>query len=281
MMTLIGNKTKGRGATNSSLFLLVRRLMALALLLPVLTAAAQSDITAKVARNNPSGKYYGKINLPKGGKYYIDLHPTSDVTTGVYSAYIDGENIYLQSVMLVEGKYMIDATERDMAFIVRSTSPEDITAKVVNQELSDWMDENEYFYYDATDARKNSLIYATAAISNETLMSTYPQKRIYVMANPAKNDLAFALLDHQNSGRGLAKNSLYLPSRKKYTSARLNIVWVDEPDADASDATGIATVNNTQDSKNDGTIYTLQGIRIEEPVKGSLYIRNGKKFIAR
>lgn len=274
-------KTKGRGAKNSSLFLLVSRLMVLALLLPALTAAAQSNITAKVSRNNPSGKYYGKINIPKGGKYYIDVHPSSGVTTGVYSAYIDGENIYLQSVMLVEGKYMIDATERDMPFIVRSTSPEDITAKVVDQKLSDWMDENEYFYYDATDARKNALLYAKAAISNETLMSTYPQKRIYVMANPAKNDLAFALLDHQNSGRGLAKNSLYLPSRKKYTSARLNIVWVDEPDADGTETTGIVTVSNSSETKDNDAIYTLQGVRVAEPAKGNLYIRNGKKYIAR
>lgn len=280
-MILIGNKLlRGRGSESSPLSLFYKIWLALALLMPAITIAAQNTISAKVYRNNPNGKYYGRIYLPKGGKYYVDFHPAADVTTGVFSAYIDGENIYLQSAILVEGRYMIDATDRDMAFIVRSTSSDDVEAKIVDQELSDWMDENEYFYYDAIDARHNSLLYATEAISNETLMSTYPNKRIYVMANPAKNDLAFALLDHQNSRRGISKNSLYMPSRKKYTTTRLNIVWVNEPDADYAETTGIVTVSPTSMSKDDRSVYNLQGIRVSEPVKGHLYIRNGKKFIA-
>jgi len=280
MMTiLIGNKSKERGDICSPLFFFCCRLLVLALLIPALATSAQTTITAKVARNNPAGKYYGKVNLPKGNKYYVDFHPAEGVTTGVYSAYIDGENIFLQSVGLVEGKYMIDASDRDMAFIVRSSSSDDIVVKVVDQDLSDWMDENDYFYYDAIDARRNTLIYATAAVSNATLMSTYPTKRIYVMANPAKNDLAFAVLDHQNTGRGLAANSLYLPSRKKYTAARLNIVWVDEPDSDDAGVTAIASVN-TSKAQADGAVYTLQGVRVAAPVKGGLYIRNGKKYIA-
>lgn len=243
---------------------------------------AQSPISAKVSRHSATGRYYGKINIPEGSKYYIDFHPTQGVTTGVYSAYIDGDNIYLQSVALVEGRYMIDASDRDMAFVVRSTSSADIVAKPVEKELSDWMDANGCFYYDAIDARRNALKYATTAVSNASLVSSYANKRIYVMANPARNDLAFAILDHQNSGRGLSSGSLYLVSRKSYTSARLNIIWLDEPDVTFDETTAIESVSEISTAQeNDDAIYTLQGVRVGTPVGSGLYIRNGQKFFVK
>ena len=140
------------------------------------------------------------------------------------------------------------------------------------------MEVNDYWYYDATDNRRNALKYATTAISNETLKSSYPKKYIYVMANPARNNLAFALINHQTGGHGLAAGSLYIVSRKNY-GARLNVVWDDASNADDAGVTAIAPVN-TSKANVDGALYTLQGVRVVAPVKGGLYIRNGKKFIA-
>lgn len=277
IVTLTGNYKKRGGVVNFPLFLFCRTLMLVALLLPATAAIAQSSITAKVYRKSTSGKYYGKIYIPKGSKYYVDFHPAKGVTTGVYSAYIDGENIYLQPVTLVEGRYMIDATSSNLAFVVRSTSSADIVAKTVSSELSDWMDSNEYYYYDATDARRNALRYATTAVSNASLRADYPKKHIYVMANPARNDLAFTLLDHRGTTRDMPQNSLYIVSRKNYDSARLNIVWIDEPDGDVTD---ISEVERMTDVVADDAIYTLQGVRVEEPLKRSLYIRNGRKYVA-
>lgn len=284
MKILIGNLIKGRGATDSSLFVFSCSFLLLAVMLFPMCAIAQSSISANVFRHSATGRYYGKINIPAGGKYYIDFHPAQGVTTGVYSAYVDGENIYMQSVTLVEGRYMIDATDRDMAFVVRSTASDDIVAKPVNSELSDWMDTNGYYYYDATDARRNALKYATAAISNASLNSSYANKRIYVMANPARNGLAFAILNHQNSARGLSAGSLYLVSRKSYSNARPNIVWMDEPDAISDETTAIEVVSETAKSVVDDSedvIYTLQGVRVSDPARGRLYIKNGQKFIVK
>ena len=282
MMISTGKSIKRRGATNSPLFVYSRSLLFLALLFLPMCSIAQSTISAKVFRHSTTSRYYGKIYLPAGGKYYIDFHPAQGVTTGVYAAYIDGESIYMQSVALVEGRYMIDASARDMTFVVRSTSSADIVAKPVNSELSDWMDTNGYYYYDAIDARRNALKYATTAISNESLISSYATKRIYVMANPARNDLAFAVLDHQNSGRSLPAGSLYLVSRKSYSSSRLNIVWTDEPDANSDEATAIESISETStDEGNDDAIYTLQGVRVETPLSSGLYIKNGQKFLVK
>ena len=45
----------------------------------------------------------------------------------------------------------------------------------------------------------------------------------------------------------------------------------------AASATGINTIY-TVEPKDDGHIYTLQGVRVDNPQKG-IYIRNGKKII--
>lgn len=282
MRILTGNLNRGGGAVNSPLFLYYRQFLIVIMLFATLMVSAQSKISAKVYRKSTTSRYYGKINLPAGGKYYIDFHPAQGVTTGVYASYISGENIYMQSVTLVEGRFMIDATDRDMSFVVRSTSSDDIVAHPVSSELSDWMDTNGYYYYDATDARRNALKYTTTPISNESLVSSYANKRIYVMANPARNDLAFAIFDHQNSGRSLPAGSLYLVSRKSYSSSRLNIVWTDEPDATSDEATAIESISDTStDEGYDDAIYTLQGVRVDNPVSSGLYIRNGQKFLVK
>ncbi len=47
------------------------------------------------------------------------------------------------------------------------------------------------------------------------------------------------------------------------------------------DTAGIDNVTITDDADTTDIYYNLQGIRVEKPVPGNLYIRNGKKFIAR
>lgn len=279
-MISIGNKKRERGVSDSPLFILRRMLSMAVLMISVISVSAQSPISTKVYHHNPSGKYYGKMYIPKGAKYYIDLHPQTDVTIGVYDGYIDGINIYLTSVRLLEDRYMIDATKNECIFIVRSTSSEDVVAQPVGEELDNWMSTNGYRYYNATNAMMSDFMWATEKISNSTLMNKYAKKNIYVMANPAKNDLAFAYLNHQETGRDVQAGSLYIVTRKNYVNSRLNIIWNDEPDVVETEATKIDGVNHSTESRNDGAIYTLQGVRVSVPVKGHLYIRNGQKYIA-
>ena len=46
-------------------------------------------------------------------------------------------------------------------------------------------------------------------------------------------------------------------------------------------STGIQTLNLTQHPSADAPLYDLQGRRVEQPMKGGLYIQNGKKFIVK
>jgi Skp family chaperone for outer membrane proteins len=48
-----------------------------------------------------------------------------------------------------------------------------------------------------------------------------------------------------------------------------------EEDKDEEDTTVIEKIESTV---KDGTIYNLQGIKVDKPEKGNLYIKNGKKF---
>lgn len=62
----------------------------------------------------------------------------------------------------------------------------------------------------------------------------------------------------------------------KYTDELNDEEWMEYLN---SQTTGIADVQ-TKNTKNDGNIYTLQGVKVDKAVKG-IYIQNGKKFIVK
>ena len=64
-------------------------------------------------------------------------------------------------------------------------------------------------------------------------------------------------------------NGVYIQANTAYD--RLNLVFED-------DATAIKGINKA--GENNGAIYNLQGVRVKTAQKG-IYIRNGKKFIAK
>ena len=58
--------------------------------------------------------------------------------------------------------------------------------------------------------------------------------------------------------------------------SRLDIVW-DEP----NEATAVLGIKEYRDMMQNGTIYNLQGVKVTAPVKGQMYIQNGRKFVAK
>ena len=63
--------------------------------------------------------------------------------------------------------------------------------------------------------------------------------------------------------------------RKTTGAAAARVIWLDD-----SEATAIFAVKDVNSVENNA-IYTLQGVRVSAPVKGQIYIQNGKKFIAK
>ena len=104
---------------------------------------------------------------------------------------------------------------------------------------------------------------------------------LYIMSDPSKSNgfrISKAAIEKKTDGTGAHINKgWYYMLLKKYEGApaAARVVWMDE--ADATAIYGVKEVKPVVD----GAIYTLQGVRVSAPVKGQIYIQNGKKFIAR
>lgn len=270
-----------------NLFAAWRMLCLTALLLAVSAASAQEGvISVKVSGLPGVGKYYGKVSIPKGRKYKVVCEPNTSTVIRVYSARIDGSNIYLNAVDHFMGAHWIDATEVEHNFIVRSTSTDDVQFIPVS-EAEDQVIENDedYYYYEKADARRNVLKYTPSKVSNETLRTgaTYKDKPVYVMANPARHGLAFVLLNSSATSYDLAANSLYILGKAGTAAdapARLNVIFEDE-DEDLSTAVESVVGETINGEGLNGEVFDLSGrkVSVRSVLPKGLYIRNGKLIL--
>ena len=236
------------------------------------TVTPGTEVETAVVKSAKNAFYYGKLYLPSGsGQYKIAREPAEGVTVNVYEGRIDGEAIYMKKIDTYENIYWIDAADMDQVFVVRSTSADAVKAEPVTAADDVYTTEADFYYYDKSDGKKNSLQYSYAGVVNTELQNSEPyrSKNIYVMANPATAGFAFAKLDQFATTRNLAAKSLYVLG-KKSASARLTVIWDDE-DTDAIE--GVTTATEQNDA-----IYNLQGVRVQKAQKG-IFIINGKKVV--
>ena len=247
-----------------------------------MASQAQSSITTKVYRESgATTAFYGKLHIPQGGKYRISLTPADGTVVGVFRAYADGQDIYLSSVDPYGRTYWIDATETEHNFVVRTNDGSDVVAVPVTAEEDADMKAKNYFYFGKSNARKNALQWTSENVEHATLneSATFSERPVYVMANPARRGLAFAWLNATGTSYNLPAGSLYLLGKKGSRARYMNIVFLDDFDEDATSINAVNTLR-TPASVSDDACYTLQGVRVAEPQKGTLYIRNGKKYVA-
>jgi hypothetical protein len=278
MQILTGKKTWKRRVSNSPLF----RLMGAFTLMVLMSVSVQAqNITAKVYRQTgTSGNAYGKLHIPQGGKYRMAMYPKSGVQVAVFRAHVDGNSIYLGFVDPYGGTYWIDATEVEQNFLVRTSDGSNVDVVPVTDAEDAEMKSKGYKYFDARKAERNDFKFSSEIIANKVLRksSQYAHKPIYVMANPAKYGLAFAHIDqYASKDVNLPANSLYVVGDASSSVRQLEIVFGDEV---YDQTTGIDEPKISERSHFDDAIYSLQGVRVEEPVKGNLYIRNGRKYVA-
>lgn len=236
--------------------------MSVIVLMPV---SAQNTLSAKVFGLPGASKHYGKLYIPQGAKWRIAVHPSDDVAVEVYSGNVSGSYIYMRATDVLDGHFWIDATETDHILVVRSTGTDDVIAhQVTADEDAAFLGTGYNYYYDATDKRRNKFFYTTETIPNNELRSnaTFNTKSIYVLGNPTKFGLAFLRLDADNTDFNLVRNSIYVLTKKN--TSGISAVGDDVIRLDIDEA-----------------IYTLQGQRVNQPRKGTLYIRNGRKYVAR
>jgi len=246
-----------------------------------------------------NGKYaYGRLYIPAGTGMLYKVDAKYDEATkkngvNLFYANISGTNIYMNTVRQMDGKYWIDATEVAQTLIVRTSEVGaaagdaiEVRAESVSEaEKAEKQADGTVIakdWFGATWADMNDLQYTTLDIPNSELQNNtkFKKKGIYVMANPKKNNLAFALLDqYKKDDKGstikqkMTKGSVYVVTRADQYEARLNVVWPDGDEENA--ATAIQSVKNVE--SNDA-IYNLQGVRLNKAQKG-INIINGKKVI--
>lgn len=244
------------------------------------------NIVASATVQN-GGKYaYGRLFVPAGTSNYYKINANkvgNTNTVNVFSATVDGADIYMKSLDVQDGYFWIDATATDQAFIIRTSNIDgadadnkvEITVESVGaDEKADFEADGGYFF-DASDAKKNALKYAKEKVIKTELQNStvFNTKDIYVMLNPKSNGLKFGLLNPTTND--LNAGMLYVLCKKSASAApELNVIFEDEVDADF---TGITNVEKKAEN---GEMFNLQGVRVSNAQKG-LYIQNGKKFIVK
>lgn len=252
------------------------------------TVIPGEPIKAKLIAGQNGKNMYGKLYIPKGvGMYYkIDAKVSGSKNgVNVFSGHLDNDNIYMKQIDVYKGFYWIDASEVDQVFIVRTsdTSATEVEAEgASDEEIADLKlgdNAKNAWWFKKGDAKKNCLKYSAAKVVNQELQNNaeFMHKTIYVMANPAKYNLAFAKLNQYTTTSDLPAKSLFVLSDTdpEASAARLNVIFEDEID-NIENATAIQNIEAKQ-AANDG-IYNLQGVRVKNAQKG-IYIINGKKVI--
>ena len=89
-------------------------------------------------------------------------------------------------------------------------------------------------------------------------------------------DYYFNIIFNQGNGKPQTDNIEGITSDKYYTAT------ISGGKVQFTDVTNTVGVRNVKtDKMSDGRIYNLMGIEVKQPARGSIYIQNGKKFLAR
>lgn len=257
----------------------LRQLFTIFLLTAFTLQASSQNLSYKVYKRDGDKYYFGKVLIPQSGKYKMKRNPTADVTVELYYGHIDTKwnRIYMMNMVITEGCYYIDATSCTHAFVVRTNTPDDVILEPATPEDEDVITSNSSFWFNSAFGVQNKLRFNSEMVTNSVLRenATYKTKNIYAMANPVRRGLAFAWIDQFNTTLNLPANSLYILGKQTSSAPELEVVW---PDDEFETSTAIKTVNKNE-TINDA-VYSLQGQRVTNMVKGHIYIRNGRKFVA-
>lgn len=240
-----------------------------------LTLAMEADL-------NGEHYYWGTFSSPYGAWF----DSTQDVV--IYSAYQMGNDIVLYPAKIKgpgkEGWYKVAAFDPDVDWylpvadglnwrqakvigndaaavcVIRSTTNK-VTPKLYTDEVRK---------FQTTLDVENILTVARNDIQGSTNLNYYQ-----LQANGTK--LRFKHMNKE--GDVLLKGSVVVKTEadQGYGVRDFYNVVVVEPD----EATAVQGVKEYMNGIQSGAIYNLNGVRVDTPVKGKMYIQNGKKFVAK
>lgn len=147
----------------------------------------------------------------------------------------------------------------------------------------------------ASDAKKSVLDVSGNALKSNLLSATIPQEDgdytnylmnyKYTSADGKSHEGPEAFYRASKSAT-LGNNKAYLqlltanvkPTEANQNGAKFAIIFVDEEaNTETTALDGVKSV----ETMGDNAIYTLSGVKVSKPEKGGIYVKNGKKFIAK
>jgi hypothetical protein len=189
----------------------------------------------------------------------------------LFSVYVDGDNAYFQACRTYNGKYFVAAGEH---VILKTTEAKDVNYVIDSYAGSGWKDPDADQCVGFDDVKCLWADGVLGDIQRDLRMTA--KDYLYRLTNTT--GLGFGFTEY--SGTTIKAGQFFVKCTKAPAAGRLNTVWLDE-DGNVIDgeATGIETVKNID--ANNGAIYNLQGVRVDNPTKGGLYIQNGKKIVVK
>jgi len=241
------------------------------------------------------GKYVNNTNSP----VYVDANEAK-----LYSIYVDGDAAYFQACRTFNGYYIIQpqvryeegvdgsiSTVGDPGFeshvIFKTDEAKEIQIKrltmtdAIKFDLVRFLsrsDASSIAYDDVYDSQKDDDLTRVQYGAREASATAGSAGwYLYRLTNTAGQGFGFTAF----TGSTVKEGQFFVVCEKKPAGAgRLAEVWLDEDGKVISgDVTGIESVEKID--VNNGAIYNLQGVRVDNPVKGGLYIQNGKKIVVK
>lgn len=214
--------------------------------------------------------YYGKfIN---SGDVEVNIK-RSDAT--VYSAYVDGSKVYMDPLQVVNGNQII---AKKQCVIVKTTSPKTADGK-------------SYIELSALPKGHKAGTHTMRIDTDEKVINSI--EGLYGMSSPnyklaadlkdekCADDEALYVVGDLTEGLKwqtpkdnvkLYNNTLYVVAKAAAAAGRLEVVWLDGSEEEATAIKSVKTV------KEDGAIYNLAGQKVSASYKG-VVIKDGKKYI--
>ena len=274
--------------------------------------AEEEGLTVDVYQVGSTNVAFGRFTLDKTKKFQVERRPQDqNITYTLYTTYLE-EDVYtsdtegksglttlnMMPMLSKDGYYYIDPTAytpaltRDLVVIVKATG------SGVTKDLKMGYEEIDALPAGAVNAimyTDEKVIVAENILTNKMLRDddnlapatgvtiTLAQRAandIYAISNPkGHNGISADILDYKNSTKPFVNKGMFFALGKHFDNvkaARMIIKWLDE-----SDATGIMEAKTNVKAVENDVIYNLQGVRVSNPTKAGIYVKNGKKFIVK
>jgi Leucine-rich repeat (LRR) protein len=232
--------------------------------------ANASQFVAKYVNNGPQ-------------PVYIDANDAK-----VYSIYVDGDKAYFQALRTYDGKYVIQPQSwagyagvtgagfnSHVIIVTKEAKEVSIHRMFLNEIYERLFAESSIGHDDVYDSQEGDDL-AIVQYKAKQAAPGVAQNYLYRLTNTSGVGFGFTAF----TGTTVKEGQFFIAcSRKPNGAGRLEVVWLDEDGNVEGEATGINTVKNID--INDGAIYNLQGVRVDNPVKGRVYIQNGKKIVVK